>query len=1469
MAQEVNLTLGASLSGGTKATFNSLSNGFKKVAKGLRDLAKEQIKLGNKGKASALNETAKATDKLSESLDGATKSNKKFNASSKKTETSAGKLKNVFSSLGKSMQTYSRYMVASNVMLGLIGGFKAATDAVIEYDQGLKDLSAITLASAVETEMLGQAIVKVASATKFSMSEIAGAMKRLAQAGFSATEVTGMIGSIAELATGSLESLDVTVKLVSTAIRVFGMDVKQSVEVVDIFANAVNKSRLTVAGLSTTFNYIGPIAAATGLSLKDTSASMMLLANSGLRFSTIGTGLRRIIGGLAKPSGKFKEAILEAGYTLADFNPNLSNFRDILTKIPKVVKDSTDAIEFFGYRGSSVISAFSTQGVSEYDRLRKAVERTGTTSEMAAKQMEGLKNAIKNIKDRFGVLAKTLAEGGLTTILKTVVDLTRKLLSLLIAIAGNPLGQAIMSFTLLAGAITSVVVAFQALKAAGLGVYFVKLASQLVAVHTSLSVFGAASLTGAAGAATLGSAVKGLSLAFLGLALNPVIAGLALVTAGVIGVITYFKAKEKALRSLAIEQEKYSSTLESTQGKLDAYKSAVAEYGENSKEANKAALNLKMGVETLGDEYEQIATPLSEFTKRVDSNTGSIMGSKDAISGLEEVLGNEFEKSTLAAIAASEKLAGVSSGNAEQIRRSIAMYEGFWYRVDQLGKGFKKLGNIIGVTFDTDVLDTAGLEEGMAHLDLLKAKIKEGNAESKEEFKTFQSNGQKILDILFKEGDAREELKKMTDDQIRAAILGMKNLTYAQKASVAAAVELGIEMKNSVETLVPGKDKEVKRLADIDAAYKRFGLTIDGTSVKLNTWITSFNKLVSLDKEAVVSGDKLVKSFEKVGNAVKNTKDFAAYTEAMEKLRDSGRLSGADLLELEKITKKAFEGIRSSASDLSDSLDEDFKFFDLEEQKAETEQWKTYVENTNTENEITEKQHTKNLELMHLEFLRKKMERTNMYYEDLKNEYNVDAFQYQAALIKKLGAEQTYLKAKANSLKPDKQQEKKGFQYNRKESDNLFDAAIKKQEESAKTLAAALKSEYDTNSILIEEFYEKKRILALHDTEQQKRLIEDRIATVNKEYTARLAISSSLANTEKLEHKQKMELIDLESDLNTVQEEGYQILSKINGEKFKALDANQAKIDKTLDESLVKQEDSELARPDALEEDTFRIKLEQLQRFHDDEYQKLIDHGAKKHELDLLLAQQEKEVENIKLARQRQVFQLRLDSSTKFAGDMASITKAMMDSGLIQSKKFFKAYQAFAIAETMISTYSTAQKAYEKGMLLGGPWGTAVAIAGAAAAVVQGMARVAQISSQKPAGYAKGGLIGGTSPTPTSDDKLIRVTSDEYVQQGKAVKHYGVGVMDAMNNLQFPKAMFEGFTKKPQTVQKSFALAGGGQIPKTSEPEIKQTEQKQAVNIINVTDPREIGNYLATSEGSNALLNVLSSKSETVKRILR
>ncbi|OIO57319.1 MAG: hypothetical protein AUJ55_06610 [Proteobacteria bacterium CG1_02_64_396] len=121
--------------------------------------------------------------------------------------------------------------------------------------------------------------------------------------------------------------------------------------------------------------------------------------------------------------------------------------------------------------------------------------------------------------------------------------------------------------------------------------------------------------------------------------------------------------------------------------------------------------------------------------------------------------------------------------------------------------------------------------------------------------------------------------------------------------------------------------------------------------------------------------------------------------------------------------------------------------------------------------------------------------------------------------------------------------------------------------------------------------------------------------------------------------------------------------------------------------------------------------------------------------------------ENAKAGVEKQAAEARLSLT---AGVFGALSALLANGG----KKAFEASKALAIAETVVSTYAAAQKAYESQLAIPTPDAPARAAVAAGIAVVQGVARVAAISKQQYGGAASasagGGVGAGVQSTPGS-----------------------------------------------------------------------------------------------------------------------
>ncbi|MCI6565316.1 hypothetical protein, partial [Campylobacter sp.] len=130
------------------------------------------------------------------------------------------------------------------------------------------------------------------------------------------------------------------------------------------------------------------------------------------------------------------------------------------------------------------------------------------------------------------------------------------------------------------------------------------------------------------------------------------------------------------------------------------------------------------------------------------------------------------------------------------------------------------------------------------------------------------------------------------------------------------------------------------------------------------------------------------------------------------------------------------------------------------------------------------------------------------------------------------------------------------------------------------------------------------------------------------------------------------------------------------------------------------------------------------------------------------------------------------NANTMFSG-LGALAKQYYDLSDGQNKSAFRAYQAFQVAQTMISTYASAQEAYRVGGPYLGPVLSALAIA-------QGLMNVAMIKAQK---YHSGGVVGEAgSGTGYIGGSLAAGEVPAILQTGEGVlSRQGMSNLEALN----------------------------------------------------------------------------------------
>ena len=325
-----------------------------------------------------------------------------------------------------------QWMAGVTVLNAISGAFKNSIGFAIEFEAMLKNVQLITQANTAEMDKLTTGVEELATTFQYSATEISQGLIILGQAGFDATESLKILPSITALATATLSDLKTVTDITTTALRAFNLPVAKAAEVANVLAAMTIESKLSIDKLGTSFNYIASTASAAGFTLEETGTAMGLMANAGVRASTIGTTLRSVTGSLLHPTKKFQAALAAAGLSARDISPTYNSLGDIFKKLKAAGFDVESAFEGLDKRiaGGAITLIRSAD---QFDYFRSSITGTSRAFTMAHDQMatfQAQTKRMRNIGQLIGAEVFKSSLGPLTNFSSLFSDLLEKVLAL-------------------------------------------------------------------------------------------------------------------------------------------------------------------------------------------------------------------------------------------------------------------------------------------------------------------------------------------------------------------------------------------------------------------------------------------------------------------------------------------------------------------------------------------------------------------------------------------------------------------------------------------------------------------------------------------------------------------------------------------------------------------------------------------------------------------------------------------------------------------------------------------------------------------------------------------------------------------------------------------------------------------------------------------------------------------------------
>ena len=286
---------------------------------------------------------------------------------------------------------------------GVFQAFKGAVGVIIDFEQAIRDVGAVSGATDEELKGLEKSARELAKVSVFTAEQVAGLQLELAKLGFTSKEIQQSSSGIINLSTAFRIDLAQAATVSASTLRAFGLDASEMTRVTDVMADSFASSALDIEKFQESMKLVAPSAKSTGRTLEETTALLSVLANNGISGSIAGTQLRRVFIELNKQ-----------GLTLEEAMDKVANSTDKLGK----------ATDLVGVRGATALQIFADQSDS-LEKLREDYSDTANTAqELADKSGDTLQGALKRLRSAYEelILKFSGSKGTLRDIIESISD---------------------------------------------------------------------------------------------------------------------------------------------------------------------------------------------------------------------------------------------------------------------------------------------------------------------------------------------------------------------------------------------------------------------------------------------------------------------------------------------------------------------------------------------------------------------------------------------------------------------------------------------------------------------------------------------------------------------------------------------------------------------------------------------------------------------------------------------------------------------------------------------------------------------------------------------------------------------------------------------------------------------------------------------------------------------------------------
>lgn len=196
--------------------------------------------------------------------------------------------------------------------------FVSTLSSFTEFDRQLRLTNSVADGTAQTFAAMRDAAISFSTTTTTSATEAAQAMYFLASAGYSVQQSIQAMTGVLLLSQATMADTSKTADLIVATLNQYGLSAAHATEVADIFTASITTSQATLEKLQYAMRQVGPVAGYMGQSVRETTAWLDALFQSGLRGEQAGTALRNILLRLVQPTQNAASIMRTLGVDVVD-----------------------------------------------------------------------------------------------------------------------------------------------------------------------------------------------------------------------------------------------------------------------------------------------------------------------------------------------------------------------------------------------------------------------------------------------------------------------------------------------------------------------------------------------------------------------------------------------------------------------------------------------------------------------------------------------------------------------------------------------------------------------------------------------------------------------------------------------------------------------------------------------------------------------------------------------------------------------------------------------------------------------------------------------------------------------------------------------------------------------------------------------------------------------------------------------